>query len=159
MFMLTTLPVAVGMAVRHYATRLADALDGPMRKLASLLLVVFVVGTLTTNWTLFVQSLPTLGPSVVLLGCSLILLGLGLSRLAALSPAQATAISIDTGIQNAALGIAVGALIAGPGVAEPAFSVPSGVYGVIMYLLVIPFTLWRRHLAGRTYSAASNVAA
>ncbi|MDN2579505.1 bile acid:sodium symporter family protein [Aquibium sp. ELW1220] len=159
MFMLTTLPVAIGMAVRHYASRLADSLDGPMRRLASFLLIVFVVGTLTTNWSLFVESLPTLGPSVILLGCSLILLGLGLSRLASLSPAQATAISIDTGIQNAALGIAVGALIAGPGVVEPAFSVPSGVYGVIMYLLVIPFTLWRRRLAGRTYSAAASVPA
>ena len=159
MFMLTTLPVAVGMAVRHYAARLADRLDGPMRKLASILLLVFFVGTLATNWSLFVRSLPTLGPSVILLGCSLILLGLGLSRLAALGPAQATAISIDTGIQNAALGIAVGGLIAGPGVSEPAFSVPSGVYGVIMYLLVIPFTLWRRRMADRTYPAATGAAA
>ena len=159
MFMLTTLPVAIGMTVRRYAGGLAERLDGPMRKLASLLLVVFVVGTLTTNWTLFVQSLPSLGPSVILLGCSLILVGLGLSRLAALGPAQATTISIDTGIQNAALGIAVGALIAGPGVAEPAFSVPSGVYGVIMYLLVIPFTLWRRRMADRAYSAATSAPA
>ena len=117
------------------------------------------IGTLATNWSLFVRSLPTLGPSVILLGCSLILLGLGLARLAALGPAQATAISIDTGIQNAALGIAVGGLIAGPGVSEPAFSVPSGVYGVIMYLLVIPFTLWRRRMADRTYPAATGAAA
>jgi len=159
MFMLTTLPVAVGMATRHFAAGVADVLDGPMRKLASLLLLVFVVGTLTTNWSLFVRSLPTLGPSVILLGCSLILLGLAISRLAALSTAQATAISIDTGIQNAALGIAVGALIAGPGVSEPAFSVPSGVYGVIMYLLVIPFTLWRRRTAERGYSATASVVA
>ena len=159
MFMLTTLPVAVGMAVRHYAARLADRLDGPMRKLASILLLVFVVGTLATNWSLFVRSLPTLGPSVILLGCSLILLGLGLSRLAALGRPLPTPISIATGIQNSALGIPVGGLIAGPGVSEPAFSVPSGVYGVIMYLLVIPFTLWRRRMADRTYPAATGAAA
>jgi BASS family bile acid:Na+ symporter len=159
MLMLTTLPVAAGMALRRYASGLAQVLDDPMRKLSSLLLVILVAGALTTNWSLFVESLPTLGPSVVLLGCSLLAVGLALARLASLRPAQATAIAIDTGIQNAALGIAIGAIIAGPEVVVPAYSVPSGVYGVTMYLLVIPFTFWRRRIAERGYSAVTSAAA
>jgi bile acid:Na+ symporter, BASS family len=159
MLFLTTLPVAAGMAVRRYAPRLAGVLDGPMRKLSSILLVILVAGALTTNWSLFMESLPTLGPSVILLGCTLVAVGLGLARLAALSPPQATAISIDTGIQNAALGIAIGTLIAGPDAGVPAYAVPSGVYGVTMYLLVIPFTFWRRRTAERHYSAATSPAA
>ncbi len=159
MLLLTTMPVAAGMALRRYAPRLAQGLDDPMRKLSSLLLVILVAGALTTNWSLFVESLPTLGPSVVFLGCALLAVGLALARLASLGPAQATAIAIDTGIQNAALGIAIGSMIAGPDVGVPAYAVPSGVYGVTMYLLVIPFTFWRRRIAERGYSAATSPAA
>jgi len=159
MFLLTTLPVASGMAVRFYLPALARILDEPLRKLASLLLVVFVAGTLISNWTLFVAALPTLGPSIVILGSLLLAMALGLARIARLGTAQATAISIDTTIQNAALGIAIGALVAGPDVGVPAYSVPSGVYGVTMYLLVIPFTLWRRRLAERAYPAETGAAA
>ena len=159
MFLLTTLPVATGMMVRLYGPRLAGLLDEPLRKLASLLLVVFVAGTLITNWSLFVAALPTLGPSIIMLGTVLLLTALSLARIARLGRAQATAISIDTTIQNAALGIAIGALIAGPDVGVPAYSVPSGVYGVTMYLMVIPFTLWRRRMAERSYPAAARAAA
>lgn len=159
MFLLTTLPVASGMAVRSYLPSVAGRLDEPLRKIASLLLVVFVAGTLISNWTLFVAALPTLGPSIVILGSLLLATALGLARITRLGTAQATAISIDTAIQNAALGIAIGALVAGPEVGVPAYSVPSGVYGVTMYLLVIPFTLWRRRLAERGYPAVARAAA
>jgi BASS family bile acid:Na+ symporter len=159
MLMLTTLPVAAGMALRRYLPRLADRLDAPLRKLSSILLVLLVVGALATNWSLFVESLPTLGPSVIFLGCSLLAVGLALAHFAALDRAQATAIAIDTGIQNAALGIAIGTLIAGPGMGVPAYAVPSGVYGFTMYLLVIPFMFWRRRAAERDYLAAASAAA
>lgn len=46
-----------------------------------------------------------------------------------------------------------------PDAGVPAYAVPSGVYGVTMYLLVIPFTFWRRRTAERHYSAATSPAA
>ena len=80
-------------------------------------------------------------------------LGLGLARAFGLNRGEATAISIETGIQNATLGITVGSLIVEQASALPPFSLPSGVYGITMYLVSIPFVLWRRSLA-TTYSAA-----
>ena len=55
------------------------------------------------------------------------------------------AISIETGIQNATLGITLAGLISGQ--TEGGFStmaLPSAVYGITMYLVAIPFVAWFR---------------
>ncbi|MEX0404576.1 bile acid:sodium symporter [Aquibium sp. LZ166] len=147
MFAITTIPVVAGMLVRRYAPALTEIIDIPTRKLSMLLLVAIISGALLVNWNIFVATLPVLGPSVVMLASSLLVGGLALAWSTGLEPGQATAVSIDAGIQNAALGITVGALIAGPDAAVPIYSVPAGVYGVTMYFIVIPYMFWRRSLA------------
>ncbi|MDN2567888.1 bile acid:sodium symporter family protein [Aquibium sp. A9E412] len=144
MFALTAAPVAAGLLVRRYAQPLAEAIDAPVRKAAMILLVVVIAGAVASNWQSFMHHLPSLGPSIVLLAVTLLVAGLLLARLAALGPPQATAIALDTGIQNAAFGITVGAVIGGGEGLVPAYSVPSGVYGVLMYLVIVPFMFWRR---------------
>ena len=51
-----------------------------------------------------------------------------------------------SGIQNASVGITVGGLIMAPaaGATLSTLSLPSGVYGVLMYLVIAPFLFWRR---------------
>lgn len=147
MFAMTTIPVVAGMLVRRFAPGLTEILDPAIRKLSVLLLVAIVSAAIMVNWQIFLATLPVLGPSVVALAVMLLAGGLAVSALTGLETAQATAISTDAGIQNAALGITVGALIAGPDAVVPVYSVPSGVYGVTMYLIVVPFMFWRRSLA------------
>ena len=110
--------------------------------------MIVVVGALAANWTLFIDNLAVLGPAVVVLNIVLLALGLGLARMFALDGGQATAVSIETGIQNATLGITVGSLIAEQAAALPPFSLPSGVYGITMYAVSLPFVFWRRSLSG-----------
>jgi bile acid:Na+ symporter, BASS family len=153
MFVITALPVVFGMAFRHLAEGFALRIEPFIEKLAMVLFVVVVVGALAANWTLFVDNLTVLAPSLVTLNVALLAIGLGLGRLFALSRGEATAISIETGIQNATLGITVGSLIVEQASALPPFSLPSGVYGITMYLVSIPFVLWRRRMAPG-YSAA-----
>jgi BASS family bile acid:Na+ symporter len=62
----------------------------------------------------------------------------------------ATAISIETGVQNATLGITVGSLIVEQASALPPFSLPSAIYGIIMYGVTIPFVYWRRKQTAAT---------
>ncbi|MCC0028749.1 MAG: bile acid:sodium symporter family protein [Brucellaceae bacterium] len=159
MFLMTTLPVVTGMLLRRYLPRVADALDKPFRKASSILLVVVVGGGLASNWRLFADVLPSLGPCILLLGICFLISSLTVCRLAGLDTPQTTAITIDTGIQNAALGITVGTLIAGSVDTVPPISFPSGVYAVVMYGLVIPFMFWRRRVAENAYSAATAVRA
>lgn len=148
MFAITAIPVAAGMAIRRWAGDFARLIDGFVSKLSFALFIVVVAGALFANWDMFIANLPSLGPAVVLLCLSLLAIGLGLSALASLDRAQSTAIAIDTGIQNAALGITVGALIADAAAGITPYSIPSGVYGVTMYFIALPFVLWRRRRSG-----------
>lgn len=148
MFAVTAVPVAAGMLVRRQAPATATAMDAPVYRVSIVLLIVVIAGALVANWDLLVENLPSLGPSVILLNAVLLVGGLVIARLFGLDRPQATSIAIDTGIQNAALGIAIGALIADRTTGFSAYSIPSGVYGVTMYFVSIPFVLWRKRAAG-----------
>ncbi len=147
LFLLTAVPVAVGMALRHFAPALTKKLEWPVEQLAMIFFIIVVVGALAANWSLFVDNLALLGPAVIVLNVVLLGIGLGLARLFTLDTRQATSISIEVGIQNATLGITVGSLIVEQASSLPPFSLPSGFYGIMMYAVSMPFVLWRRSLA------------
>jgi len=66
------------------------------------------------------------------------------AKLLNLEPSRATTVSIESGIQNATVGITVGGLIlASPSGGLSTLSLPSGVYGVLMYLVIAPFVYHR----------------
>lgn len=147
MFAITAVPVALGMVVRGLAPAVAARVEPILDRVALVLFVVIVIGAIAANWSLLTANLMLLGPLLVLLNIILLFAGLGLARLFALSRTQGTAIAIETGIQNATLGIAIGSLIVERAMALPPFSLPSALYGVTMYAVSIPFVLWRRRLS------------
>ncbi|MGE0502859.1 MAG: bile acid:sodium symporter family protein [Rhizobiaceae bacterium] len=147
MFLITAVPVAAGIALRRYREPLALALDLWMSRIATILFVVAVGGAIVSNWQLLVDNIAKLGPSVVSLNVALLIVGLALAKLFGLGREQATTIAIESGVHNATLGITVGTLIAGAATGLPIYSLPSGLYGVTMYLVAIPFVWWRRSLA------------
>lgn len=144
LFATMTVPVVAGIVLRHYAEAIAVRIEKYVFGGALAFFAFVVVGALAINWTTFVENLALLGPSVIGLNILLIGLGLGIARLFALTPAQGTAIAIETGVQNAALGITVGSLIVERAMELPPFSLPSGVYGITMYLVSLPMVYWLR---------------
>ncbi|MGB7287385.1 MAG: bile acid:sodium symporter family protein [Salaquimonas sp.] len=142
MFLITAVPVLIGVAVRHIATGFAERAEPIMSRVATVLFVIIVVAALATNWDLFISNLPTLGPALIALNIILLLLGGGIARMAGLTGQEVKTVAIETGIQNATLGITVGALILANADGLNAYSLPSGVYGITMYLVTIPFVLW-----------------
>lgn len=153
LFMLTAIPVLAGIALRRYSPTLAIRLDRPLNTLSTVLFAVVVLGALASNWTQFIANLPILGPTLVTLNVSLLLVGLCLALLFGLSASKAATVSIESGVHNATLGIQVGTIIAGGAITD--FSLPSGLYGVIMYLIAVPYVLWWRRRLGATHSAAA----
>ena len=144
MFLITTLPVAIGVTVRHFATGLADAIDRPLSILATVLFVIIVLAALAGNWGIFVENLATLGPALITLNIVLMLLGLIIAGAFGLTWLERKTISIETGIQNATLGITLAALISGVSEGFSTMALPSAVYGITMYLVALPFVLWYR---------------
>ncbi|MEO1613829.1 MAG: bile acid:sodium symporter family protein [Pseudomonadota bacterium] len=145
MFAITAVPVAIGVAIRHFATGFADAAEVWVSRLANVLFVVIVIGALATNWALFMENLAVLGPVLILMNVALLALGVLMAKLGGLDARESTAISLEVGVQNATLGITVGGLIAAEAAGVlPAYALPAGVYGITMYLVSAPFVLWAR---------------
>jgi len=141
---LTALPLAVGVAIRISAPALAVRLDPPVGRIATLLFIIIIIAALAANWNAFLVQLAILGPSLLLMFLILISAAYGLARLGRLDGVQTTAVTIEVSIQNAALGMTVGSLLVTQAETLPPFSLPSAVYGVMMYVLVLPLVLWLR---------------
>jgi BASS family bile acid:Na+ symporter len=143
-FLISTLPVLIGVLIRHFATGFADRVEGGLSTLATVLFIIIVVAALAGNWALFVENLATLGPALVSLNVVLMLVGLGLAAVVGLSWHASKTVSIETGIQNATLGIALAGIISGQTEGFSTMALPSAVYGITMYLVALPFIAWFR---------------
>ncbi|MEL6465009.1 MAG: bile acid:sodium symporter family protein [Pseudomonadota bacterium] len=143
-FVIVTLPVLIGVLVRRYASGFAIRIEPFLSRLATFLFIIIVIAALAANWNIFIGNLGTLGPALVVLNVVLLLIGLVLARLAALPWDQSKTISVETGIQNATLGITLAALISGQTDGFSAMALPSGVYGILMYVVAAPFVVWFR---------------
>ncbi|SFR19693.1 bile acid:sodium symporter family protein [Poseidonocella sedimentorum] len=144
MFLLTALPVSVGMAIRHIAPGFANRIEPRLVALASLLFVLIILAAIVSNWDLLLSNIASLGPALALLNIVTMLAGLLIGAATGMSWPEQKTISIEVGIQNGTLGITLAPLIAGVAGGIPTIGLPSALYGVIMYVTAIPFVLWLR---------------
>ena len=93
---------------------------------------------------ILMDDIGTLGPAVIALNVIMLTIGYQSAKLLDLEVIRATTVSIESGIQNATVGITVGGLLlAAEDGGLSTLSLPSGVYGVLMYLVIAPFMYWR----------------
>ena len=146
MFLLTALPVMLGMSLRRYAVELTDKIEPGASKLAAGLFVFIVIADIVSEFDTLMDNLGTLGPAVIVLNVMMLGIGWQSATMLSLNDQRATTVAIESGIQNASVGITVGGLIMAPaaGATLSTLSLPSGVYGVLMYLVIAPFLFWRR---------------
>jgi BASS family bile acid:Na+ symporter len=145
MFALTVIPVGLGMVLRLILPTRMQQAETQIARVASALFVVIVFGALASNWQIFVDNLMLLGPALITMLIALTLIGLFASRFLGRSWLEAKTISIETGVQNAALGLTVVNVAAGADALGPV-SLPIAVYGVVMYLIIFPILLIYRRL-------------
>lgn len=138
MFLITAVPVLIGVVLHHLAPALVQRIEPILAKAAALLFVLIVIAALAANWAVFVENLAILGPVLIALNVLLLGVGLVISRAAGLNGAQSNAIAIEAGVQNSTLGITVAGLIAVGEAGLGPFALPSGVYGITMYLVTLP---------------------
>lgn len=154
MFAITAVPVLIGLLTRFVAPEGVARIEPVFSAVALILFVVIVIAALASNWALFVDNIATLGPLLVLLNIGLLLVGMAVARLLGLSGGDALCISVEMGVQNAALGITVAGLVAqSAGISE--YAVPAGVYGITMYLVTLPAIWVMRRMFNITTTGAT----
>ncbi len=140
MFAITAVPVMIGLLFRFVMPEISDRIENKVFGLATVLFILVVLGALLSNWDLFLENVTTLGPLLMALNALLLALGVLVARLLNLSGGDALCISVEMGVQNAALGITVAGLIAhSTGISE--FAVPAALYGITMYIVTLP-AIW-----------------
>ena len=144
MFLITALPVCIGMGIRYLAPSLADRIEPKLLVLSSILFVIIILAAIASNWDLFVENFTSLGPALATLNLVTMIGGLVIATVLGLTWAERKTISIEVGIQNGTLGITLAPIIAGVAGGIPTIGLPSAIYGAIMYITAIPFVLWLR---------------
>ncbi|MBO1531513.1 bile acid:sodium symporter family protein [Psychrobacter sp. F1192] len=138
MFLLTTLPVSLGMFARHKFNRLMIRKSGMLNGLASLFFVLVVLAAMISNWALLKSQLNSMGLELMLIIMALFVLSILTSKAFRLSWFDTKTISIETSIQNSTTAITLAPIIMGSTVGLPAIALPAAVYGVLMYVIALP---------------------
>ena len=105
MFLITALPICLGMLVRHFATGFADWVEPKLMVLSSVLFALIVLAAIASNWGEFAANMGFLGPALAVLNIVTMVGGLAIAWLLGLTWAERKTISIEVGIQNGTLGI------------------------------------------------------
>ena len=142
MFLITALPVGIGLSVRSKYRTFADSFEAIATKISTILFIIIILGALVSEWNTFIDNLLKLGPAIILLMVVMITIGYKSSNWFKMNNRQAVTVAIESGIQNGTVGITIGNLIINPETGLSILSIPSGVYGILMYFICLPFVFW-----------------
>ena len=145
MFLLTAVPVGLGMLLTAKAPKIVETISKTVSRIAVVLFILIIIAALAANRVVVFSNLPVIGPALILLNIVMLGIGLGFGKLLKLDAKDATTISLESGVQNGTLGIAVGTMIvANASESLPPTTIASAVYGITMYFGSLPFVFWRK---------------
>jgi BASS family bile acid:Na+ symporter len=142
-FIMTIVPISLGMIVRKLFPKFAISLEKVTNRLAGGLLALIILLLVIREWEKLPGFLVQVGVGVVLLNTISMFLGFYLSKLLNLNPAQQICIAIEVGLQNGTLAIAITAGILN----NPDMAIPAAVYALYMNVTGFLAILYGRKLA------------
>ena len=139
-FLMTTLPVLLGMALRAWQPLQVTRIEPVAGRVATALFLAIILTTFWDQRHVLLDHLPSIGPASLLLNLLILAGAWLLSRQLGLLPRDRIAVVTECGLQNSALGIYVCIQL----LHSPAMSVPSVVYALLMNGGALAFVLLMR---------------
>ena len=127
-FFITVVPLAIGMAIRARRTEWAIRREGRAKRIALVLFVVVVAGSIANESEAITDHFAELAVATLGLNLAAMTISFNIARLARLSRQQSTAIAMELGVHNGTVAITVGAGIA------TILASPAAVYSVFMFI-------------------------
>ena len=154
LFVVTLVPVIIGIGIRHRFTNAALKAEVYFRRFSLLFLVAMILALVIKEREMLVTSFDQVFLAALALNIISIAMGLLLSKIFNLSFIDGITLAIEVGIQNATLAI----LIAISFLNAPEFAVSAGVYGLAMYIGPTFLVLWVKSVRKKreTLTAAEN---
>ncbi|MDF3819664.1 bile acid:sodium symporter family protein [Leptospira sp. 96542] len=135
LFVITVLPVGIGMLVKYYFPNFAKNSDKPVKFFSMIILFIIIVGLVLQNWDkmfgFFIQS----GIASFTMNCVCITLGFLLGIIFKLSRTQAVTIAFELGIQNGTTAL----LITGTLLMVPEMTIVPVTYSLLMFITAFVF--------------------
>ncbi len=139
-FLIVTVPVLIGLTVRHYAGGFAKRFDLAARRISALLFVIVLLGAIYQERQNIVDFYAEAGLITLVLNLVMLALAWSVGSLFGSGASQRIAISIECGLQNGTLAIAVATLLFGGG----AVVIPAATYSLTMFGTALIFIYFLR---------------
>lgn len=137
LLVIVLLPITIGMFLKSRYPEQSQKAESGVSLFGGLVLAVLVVAIVYGVRNEIVELLTQAGPATVTLIVLGIMVGIGAGRLSGLTPRESMAVAMELGIKNATIGLLITVNLLG----SETMSIPSAVYGVLMFffgfLLVI----------------------
>ncbi len=138
-FVISTLPVIIGLLINQSKPKLAAKIERKVRPLSIVIFAGIVLSAFYSEWGAMVANLPTIGGLMVTLNLTIMIAGFFLAKFSGVSLQAAKAISLEGGLQNGAMGIFVATTLATTLAQNNALLIPSIIYALIMNISAFVF--------------------
>ena len=129
LFVIVLIPVWIGMTIKKIFPSFADKMNNPVKMASAIIFVLVVIGVTYSIRDVFMIYLNEAGVPSIILNITTMTIGFLLAVLFKLTRPQAISISIETGIQNGTLAIAIATIILN----NVAYSIVPAIYGLLMF--------------------------
>jgi bile acid:Na+ symporter, BASS family len=147
-FLITVIPIAIGMYVRYQFPEIARRLEKVINKLAVGFLGLIIILLVAKEWSRLPSLIVQAGMGVMLLNILGMAAGFAISKMLKLNVAQQICIAIEVGIQNGTLAIAITAGI----LKDAEMAIPAAIYSLFMYLTGFAVIAYSKKLTSSSYS-------
>jgi BASS family bile acid:Na+ symporter len=130
MFAIVILPMALGMFIKSKKPQFAFKMDRPIRIISVILLALIILGIVLKEKENIVDYFAQAGILALLLNGSTMVLGFLTAKALKLRENQAVTISLESGIQNGTMALAISGTLLG----NVAFGIAPAVYSLLMYI-------------------------
>ncbi|MFT5823799.1 MAG: BASS family bile acid:Na+ symporter [Crocinitomix sp.] len=129
-FVVVIIPVSLGMLLKHLKPKFADKMSKPVKIASALILFLIIIVLVLKKKEDLIPYLKEAGLITLALNLATMLVGFVTARLARLKLKQALTISIESGIQNGTMAIAIASGV----LLNSNYAIAPAVYSLIMFL-------------------------
>lgn len=138
LLLVTFTPVLVGMLLRHYCPSFINAIERPIKLIATLTMLTVIVLLLITNLTVVQKMVSASGLAALLLCTITLSVSYVIARKLLTNNHHVKTIAIEAGVQNAGTAMMVALTL----LEQPALAVIPLMYGLLMNIPALCFVFW-----------------
>jgi len=151
-FLITGVPIILGMILNAKKPEFCTKIKNTVRSLATVIFALIVAGAFISNMENITKHFFDVGLYLVWLNLATMALGFGTAYILNLNRADSTTISLECGLQNAALAIFIAINVLG----KPDLMIPAIIYALIMNISAAGVILLVRKTVSNQTASATN---